>query len=655
MTSNGINGDDAGNEGGDGVVMAIAKFKFEGKNNDELSFEPNDIIIVTQQLDGGWWEGNIEGKIGWFPSNFCEIIPQDASDSTARLPNLEVSDKEIESNQAANRTAVIAEFLVKELAHLKELVRIQDTFLTPVSNSSSISNEEYAILACNLDEIIATKTLLLRNVDAETKKDPSGHRIGAVFLEAAPALKELLTQYCLNHPVAVGVVTSRQNQLGPILKAHRWELKELLGGLSVVFRHIEKYAVLLQEIERNYPDSHADRGNLQRASSVYRSIWQNCLFVRKQKEVQLEFLAQGYLEEWFGETFPDILGPLVHIGGVTIGSARESVLGALADRKIAVFSKMILFLESTADKYHLSDTVDTTDLVITKSDAKMSLEFKKGNEVRAFVHSLTNDDFQSLVEALASCGEGLIFDGSALVAQVAPATPQHAQTVRRVEEFSEALRPQKAEVVNLPQASEGFRLDHELQMVIPDAVESTDKGKGRPTRVFNGHCLMPYPAPRGGFGADEVGRIKLRRGMTNEEVEDMENLRLVEGYVSRASSSGIGASVLHSTTSMSHGLQRAPSYSADRPPLIVAEQEKILVEEREGDQVVFRERTLVDTVYNMTTEMAQLKKQVAALTEIVEKGERARRRIEEYCLSRDSHGHSLSISSTPKPTERDSV
>ena len=54
-----------------GPLLVIAKYKFEGRNNDEvwglaqdfkypflfnlkLSFAKNDVITVTQQLEGGW-------------------------------------------------------------------------------------------------------------------------------------------------------------------------------------------------------------------------------------------------------------------------------------------------------------------------------------------------------------------------------------------------------------------------------------------------------------------------------------------------------------------------------------------------------------------------------------------------------------------------
>ncbi|VDO71758.1 unnamed protein product [Heligmosomoides polygyrus] len=57
-------------------MVAKAKFSFEGKNNDELSFNRNDMITITQQIEGGWWEGTINGKTGWFPANYACIISE---------------------------------------------------------------------------------------------------------------------------------------------------------------------------------------------------------------------------------------------------------------------------------------------------------------------------------------------------------------------------------------------------------------------------------------------------------------------------------------------------------------------------------------------------------------------------------------------------
>jgi hypothetical protein len=44
----------------------------------------------------------------------------------------------------------------------------------------------------------------------------------------------------------------------------------------MIYRHSSKYSATLQEVERNTPDSHPDRGNLQRACLVYRDFYVCC-------------------------------------------------------------------------------------------------------------------------------------------------------------------------------------------------------------------------------------------------------------------------------------------------------------------------------------------------------------------------------------------
>lgn len=59
---------------GCGSVVVRARFAFQQTNEDELSFSKGDIITVHQQEDGGWWEGTLNGKSGWFPSNYVREL-----------------------------------------------------------------------------------------------------------------------------------------------------------------------------------------------------------------------------------------------------------------------------------------------------------------------------------------------------------------------------------------------------------------------------------------------------------------------------------------------------------------------------------------------------------------------------------------------------
>jgi len=43
---------------------------FAAENGDELPFLKGDIIVVLEKNDDGWWKGDLNGKIGMFPSNY---------------------------------------------------------------------------------------------------------------------------------------------------------------------------------------------------------------------------------------------------------------------------------------------------------------------------------------------------------------------------------------------------------------------------------------------------------------------------------------------------------------------------------------------------------------------------------------------------------
>lgn len=61
--------DDSSNQ-----LVVRAKFNFQQTNEDELSFTKGDVIHVTRVEDGGWWEGSLGSRTGWFPSNYVREV-----------------------------------------------------------------------------------------------------------------------------------------------------------------------------------------------------------------------------------------------------------------------------------------------------------------------------------------------------------------------------------------------------------------------------------------------------------------------------------------------------------------------------------------------------------------------------------------------------
>ncbi len=54
-------------------VFVRALGRYVGAEAGELSIDVGDVIRVTRKDDSGWWEGECRGRVGWFPSNFCQV------------------------------------------------------------------------------------------------------------------------------------------------------------------------------------------------------------------------------------------------------------------------------------------------------------------------------------------------------------------------------------------------------------------------------------------------------------------------------------------------------------------------------------------------------------------------------------------------------
>merc|ERR1712156_1202000 len=55
-------------------ITAIALYDYQAMAEDEISFDPNDIISNIEMVDEGWWIGECHGKFGLFPANYVEIL-----------------------------------------------------------------------------------------------------------------------------------------------------------------------------------------------------------------------------------------------------------------------------------------------------------------------------------------------------------------------------------------------------------------------------------------------------------------------------------------------------------------------------------------------------------------------------------------------------
>lgn len=107
-------------------LVVQAEYSFMGSNNDELCFQKGDIITVTQREDGGWWEGTLNDKTGWFPSNYV-------NECKVQLPLAETIRPPEEIQEY--RSVVLKDLLDSERAHVAELQGLLENFLEPMQQT----------------------------------------------------------------------------------------------------------------------------------------------------------------------------------------------------------------------------------------------------------------------------------------------------------------------------------------------------------------------------------------------------------------------------------------------------------------------------------------------------------------------------------------
>ncbi|KAG8547143.1 hypothetical protein GDO81_028996 [Engystomops pustulosus] len=58
---------------GDLGITAIALYDYQAAGDDEISFDPDDLITNIEMIDDGWWRGLCKDRYGLFPANYVEL------------------------------------------------------------------------------------------------------------------------------------------------------------------------------------------------------------------------------------------------------------------------------------------------------------------------------------------------------------------------------------------------------------------------------------------------------------------------------------------------------------------------------------------------------------------------------------------------------
>ncbi|RXN18121.1 rho guanine nucleotide exchange factor 7-like isoform X4 [Labeo rohita] len=292
-------------ENSNAQLVVKARFNFQQTNEDELSFSKGDIISVTRTEEGGWWEGSLNGKTGWFPSNYVREVKGSDKQVSPKSGTLKSPPKGFDTT-AISKTyynLVLQNILETETEYSKELQILLTNYLRPLQMTEKLSTSDVSVILGNLEEISTFQQTLVQSLEDCTKLPELQQKVGGFFLNLMPQMRSLYVSYCSNHPSAVSILTDHSEELGEFMEgrgASTPGILTLTSGLSKPFMRLDKYPTLLKELERHMEEGHPDRTEIQKCMTAFKNLSAQCQEVRKRKELELQILTET-IRLWEGE------------------------------------------------------------------------------------------------------------------------------------------------------------------------------------------------------------------------------------------------------------------------------------------------------------------------------------------------------------------
>ncbi|KAL9837394.1 rho guanine nucleotide exchange factor 6 isoform 2-T2 [Geothlypis trichas] len=583
-------------ENGSHQLVVKARFNFKQTNEDELSVNKGDIIYVTRVEEGGWWEGTLNGKTGWFPSNYVrEIKSTDKPLSPKALKGLE--NTQMTKNYYP---VVLQNILETERDYAKELQSLLGTYLRPLQSCDKLSTGDVTALLGNMEEISAFQQTLNQALEEVAKLPENQQRVGGCLMNLMPQFRSLYLTYCANHPSAANVLTQHSDELEKFMESQGAASPGILiltTSLSKPFLRLDKYVTLLQELERHMEEAHADHEDVLKAITSFKSLVSQCQELRKRKQLELQILSES-IQRWEGEDIK-MMGNVIYMSQVMVqsGGSEEK-----EERYFLLFSNVLLMLSASPrmSGFIYQGKLPLTGMMLTK------LEDAEGNEhmfeitgnmmERITVSCSTSQDLHEWLDHLQRLTKGTCSTVSKTQSWSPHSTFSSAGQIRGPLEPPKILKPWSLSCLRpapplRPSAALSYKEDSSKSPKTMKKFLPKRKTERKPS--------------------DEEFVI---RKSTAALEEDAQILKVIEAYCTGA------------------GFQQALSSGSRKdsiPQVLLPEEEKIIIEEtRSNGQTVTEEKSLVDTVYALKDEVKELKQENKRMKQCLEEELKSRKDLE---------------------------
>nr|XP_057909121.1 rho guanine nucleotide exchange factor 6 isoform X3 [Doryrhamphus excisus] len=597
------NGGGGGVGGSGGQLVVKARFNFKQNNEDELSFNKGDVIAVTRQEEGGWWEGTLSGKTGWFPSNYVREV---------KSCDKAVSPKGAQLTKSYY-SVVVQDILEYEREFVKEVQTLLTCYLRPLHASDKLSSADCATLCGNLEDILTFQQGLCASLEECTKVPEGQQRLAGCYLNAMCQIKSLYLSYCSSHPSAVCILTDHSEDLDKFMESQGASspgILTLTTSLSKPFIRLDKYPTLLQELERHVEEAHPDFPDIVRATAAFRSLMMQSQDLRKRKNLELQILSEP-VRGWEGDSMKS-LGHVVYMSQVHVRNASSED----KDERYLMLFPNILVMLSTSPRMsgfiyqgRLSLTGTTMTRHAEDADSAHFAFDITGNMIeRVTVFCSSASELQEWLEHLQPFSKGgspagtilKNIEGKSLSMAGAPPHMSHLGSLAGLGRGP--LEPPK---ISKPWSLSCLRPAPPLKPSAALGYKEDSSKSPRPMKKF-----LPGNKKKERKPSDD--EVHTRKSTVALE-EDAQILRVIEAYCT-------GASLHSSSTAVRKECVLQ---------VLLPEEEKIIVEEMKSNgQTVIEEKSLVDAVYALKDEVHELKKESKWMKHFLEEEQKSRKELE---------------------------
>ncbi|XP_062891102.1 intersectin-2b isoform X2 [Mobula hypostoma] len=326
------------------VCQVIAIYDYTAVNEDELSFSKGQLINVINKDDPDWWQGELNGMNGLFPSNYVKTtVESDPSQQwCADLYCLDTMQP-IERK----RQGYIHELIQTEERYMDDLQLVLEVFEKPMAESKLLTESELRTIFVNWKELIMSNTKLLKALRVRKKivgeKMPV-QMIGDILTTELSHMQAYI-RFCscqLNGASILQQKTDEEPDFKDYLKKLAFDPRckgmPLSSFLLKPMQRITRYPLIIKNILENTPEVHADHSHLKLALDRAEELCSQVNEGVREKEnsdrlewIQSHVQCDGLAEHVTFNSITNCLGPrkLLHSGKLYKTKSNKELYGFL--------------------------------------------------------------------------------------------------------------------------------------------------------------------------------------------------------------------------------------------------------------------------------------------------------------------------------------